>query len=413
MSEFRLPDIGEGLDQAEIIEWLVQVGDVVRRDQPLVEVLTDKSQTQLPAPSAGTITRLGADVGDMVAVGEVLIEWTTTESNPPNDPAPAPASKPEPATTPAPVRSSMVAEGPVGARPKASPAVRKRAAELGIDLAGVAGTGPGGRITAADLDGAQSRPTPTPAPAVTASAAPRAVRAPTSPLGQATPGRHPLRGIRRVVATTMQQAWTVPHIHGADEFDARPLLSARAVLRSARPDLAALTPLTFMVMAVADALAHFPAVNASIDLDEGYVDVHDHISIGIAVATERGLIVPVVQHAHRLGVAAMAAEIRRLTDAARDGSITNADLTGGTCTVTNYGSLGGHFAAPIIKPPEAAIVGFGSIKDRPVVVDGVVVAAPTLPIAVGVDHRLIDGDVMTAFQEHIISRLLSPIVLTA
>ncbi len=409
MSEFRLPDIGEGLDQAEIIEWLVKVGDVVRRDQPVVEVLTDKSQTQLPAPAAGTITRLGADVGDMVAVGEVLIEWDGADGDQKSEPEPAATAESAVALAVSPAQPARPQPG----RAKASPAVRKRASERGIDLARVVGTGPGGRITAADLDGAGSNPAHRPTPAVASLAAPRPVPAPTSPLGQATPGRHRLRGIRRVVATNMQQAWTVPHIHGADEFDARPLLSARAALRSARPDLAALTPLTFMVMAVADALAHYPAINASIDLDAGHIDVHGHISIGIAVATERGLMVPVIEHANRLGVAAMAAEIRRLTDAARDGSITAAELAGGTCTVTNYGSLGGHFAAPIIRPPEAAIVGFGSIKDRPLVVDGTVVAAPTLPIAVGVDHRIIDGDVMTAFQEHIISRLLSPIVLAA
>ncbi len=423
MTAFRLPDIGEGLDQAEIIEWLVEVGDVVVRDQPLVEILTDKSQTQLPAPDSGVITRLGAEVGDLLPVGEVVVEYEPNSgaAASPNvaTPVAAATQKPAPptASAQAPPKASAKArptESPK-ARPKASPAVRKQALVSGVDLHQVIGTGPGGRITAADLTHHTSRSSPQPS-GVYSDRSPLAPRpnAATASLGQSQPGVMPLRGVRRVTAETMQRAWLVPHIHGADEFDATALMQARAALRAANPDLTTvLTPLTFMVMAVANALRTFPLVNASLDLEAAEIHVHSDINIGVAVSTERGLLVPVVRNADRLGVTAMAAEIRRITASARDNSITAPELRGGTCTVTNYGSLGGRYSNPIIKPPESAIVGFGSIRERPLVVDGEIVARRTLPIATAVDHRLIDGDLMTAFQEHIIGLLLSPVVLVA
>jgi pyruvate dehydrogenase E2 component (dihydrolipoamide acetyltransferase) len=396
--DFRLPDVGEGLESAEIVEWLVREGEAVQRDQPLVEILTDKSQTQLPSPKSGVIRRLRFAEGDLAEVGQVIVEFESVGAEQGSSPAPPPA---EPPVAPRSIRRR---------RPKASPAVRRRALENEIDLSTVEGTGPGGRITMGDLDATRHRPS-------ASDSSPRVRSEPSAhPLGQLDPGRHRLRGIRRVTAMSMTQALAIPHIHGNDELDATALLSGRRRIKQLHPERAAsLTPLAFFVMAVADALRCYPLVNASItiDHDQGHIDVHPEVNIGIAVATGAGLVVPVIRDADRRSLFGLADEIRRLTTTARDRSIPAEELRGGTCTITNFGSLGGRFATPMIRPPEAAIVGFGSIRERPFVVDGNVAARMTLPISVAVDHRLIDGDVMTAFQEHIIGLLTDPVALLA
>lgn len=435
-NEFRLPDVGEGLEQAEIVEWLVAAGDTVARDQPLVEILTDKSQTQLPSPKAGVIARLGFAEGDIVEVGQVLVEFgpNSGEDSAPEDSAPedsAGANEDHSAAAsalPAPF-TPVSAPAPAGRRPKASPAVRRRALEAGIELTSIDGTGPGGRITIDDFGRAvaSAATAKAPSPPLGAATSERIVAPrpqPNATLGQMSPGRHQLRGIRRVTAEAMTRALAIPHIHGADEFDATALLSGRRRIKELQPERAAhLTPLAFFVMAVADGLRRFPMVNASIDMGPanagsgttgaGHIDVHDTVNIGIAVATEAGLVVPVIKDADLQTLFDLADEIHRLTSSARDRTISATDMQGGTCTVTNYGSLGGRFATPMIRPPEASIVGFGSIRERPIVIDGAVVARPTLPISIAVDHRLIDGDVMTAFQEHIIGLLTDPVALLA
>jgi pyruvate dehydrogenase E2 component (dihydrolipoamide acetyltransferase) len=390
--DFRLPDVGEGLESAEIVEWLVREGESVERDQPLVEILTDKSQTQLPSPRSGVIKRLGFSEGDLAEVGQVIVEFEPASDGVRKQPPP-------PATR---------------RRPKAAPAVRRRALDAGIDLQGLTGTGPGGRITMADLDAARSRSAE---PEQATPTAPlEASSTPDTALGQLAHGRHRLRGIRRVTAMSMTESLAIPHIHGNDELDATALLAGRRRIKQLHPErAAALTPLAFFVMAVADGLRRYPLVNASITVvdDEGHIDVHPDVNIGVAVATAAGLVVPVIRNADRRSLFDLADEIRRLTRAARDRSIEPAELRGGTCTITNFGSLGGRFATPMIRPPEVAIVGFGSIRERPFVVDGQVVARMTLPLSVAVDHRLIDGDVMTAFQEHVIGLLSDPVALLA
>ena len=226
-------------------------------------------------------------------------------------------------------------------------------------------------------------------------------------------GVHPLTGIRRVIAESMERSWAIPHIHGFDEIDATELLAARDRLRAAGGDTTArLSVLPLMVMAVAQALRRYPVVNASIDTAAGTITVHPDVNVGVAVATEHGLVVPVVRQADRRGLLDLAVEIDRLATAARARTIAVDDLRHGTCTVTNYGSLGGgRYAAPIIRAPEVAIVGFGAIAARPIVVDGEVVARPTLPIAVGADHRLVDGDLSGAFQRQVSTLLADPVAL--
>ena len=439
---FALPDVGEGLHEAEILRWLVAEGDTVARDQPLVEILTDKAQVELPSPVAGVVHAVAVAEGAIVEVGTVLIEIDD------GSPRPAPAGIHHPAARSARIDnesakspesgridadSTLVAGGL--ARPKASPSTRRRAARLGIDLGRVRGSGPGGRILDANLDAeaaATAGPTsdaPAPPPPVAAaigtpSRHPRPApegdlaRSPVSGLGQLPFGTHPLRGIRRLTAAAMTLSWsTIPHITGMDELDATALLDARQRLRQALSDdgqeaaAAALTPLVLLAAAVAASLRRFPLVNASVNHDGSALTVYEQVNLGIAVATPDGLIVPVVTDADRRDLVSLALEMQRLALAARQRSVSTAELRGGTFTLTNYGALGGRFATPLILPGQAGIMGFGAIKERPVAQGGVVVARPTLPVVFSADHRIIDGDLSVAFQEAVLAIVADPLRL--
>ena len=390
--EFRLPDLGEGLEEAEVVEWLVGEGAVVARDQPIVAVSTDKAVVELPAPMAGRVTRRVGAAGDRIRVGEVVavIEEVAAVAVP-----------------------AAAAPAPPALRPRAAPAVRRLAVELGVDLQTVAATGPGGRIVADDVrraanGGAAPAPVAPPPAPTAASAAPVAAG-----VGQASAGRHPLTGIRRRTAEVVAGAWSsIPHIANMDEVDATELLEARTRLRRAageHGELIGVMPL--LVMAVARTLRRFPLVNAHLDSAAGEVEVHAAVHIGLAVASTDGLVVPVVREVERRGLLDLATEIERLVTAARSRRLRHTELEGATCTVTNFGSLGGRFSIPIIRPPEVAIFGFGAIAPRPVVVDGQVVARPTLPYAVAVDHRVLDGDAVCAVSAALAQTLGDPLSL--
>ena len=385
--EFKLPDVGEGLEEGEVVSWLVEPGQVVTRDQPLVEVQTDKALVELPSPVAGQVVSLAFAPGDVVKVGQVLVVLED-ELERAAEPAPAPASP-----------------SPAPSRPKAAPAVRKLAVERGVDLASVTGTGPGGRILAADVERAA-----TGVPSSGVSAVKHAGS--EEGLGQLPPGRHPLRGIRRVTAEAMARSWSeIPHITSLDEVDATGLLDARRRLaETAGTDISLAT---LFVAAAGRGLRRYPLVNASLDTAAGEIVVHPGCHVGLAVATPAGLVVPVVRDADRRTLPDLAAEVNRLTAAARAGRAEVGDLRGGTFTVTNYGSLGGRYATPLIRPPEVGIMGFGAIRTRPFVVDGQVVARPTLPWAFSADHRLIDGDLATAFAQYVTGLLADPLRLLA
>jgi pyruvate dehydrogenase E2 component (dihydrolipoamide acetyltransferase) len=378
---FALPDIGEGLVEGEVVAWLVAEGDAVERDQPLVEVLTDKATVELPSPVAGTVARLLAAPGQVVPVGHVLVELLPSGAPTPQAAgaqpvAPAPPAAPEPL------------------RPKAAPATRQLATELGVDLRTVVGSGPGGRITPED---------------VRAAGAPKLLAPPPA---DATAGTHPLRGIRRVTAATMTRSWSeVPHIHVGETVDAGRLVELVERFAARRPDGPPVTPLVLFVAAVARALRTHPGANASIDVAAGTYTVHDHVHVGFAVATDAGLVVPVVHDADRCTIRGLAEEIRRLVDGSRRGELVPADLHGGTATVSNYGRFGGEWATPLIHPPEAVIVGFGAIRPRPAAVGDRVEVRPTLPVVVGADHRLVDGDLAVAFLATVASLLAEPLDL--
>lgn len=408
---FHLPDIGEGLEEAEVVEWLVAPGDVVVRDQPLVEVLTDKASSELPSPVAGTILRLGASEGERIRVGALLIEiddgsvdgaaGALDQEMPPVDEGVATADPPTP-------------DRPNTGRAKAAPATRRLAIEFGVDLATVTGSGPGGRITTDDVRAAAAADRTTTAAGVTT-----APPAPTAPpirpdLGQMPVGRHPLRGIRGVVARNMAASWSeIPHIHTMDELDASLLVDFRNRMRSmGRPGAELVTLLSVAAVAAARTLRRFPMVNGHVEGHPGEdIVIPESVNLGIAVATDSGLMVPVVADADRLDLFTMSAAIARVADRARQGDLSASDLSGATFTITNYGSLGGRFATPIIPPGQGAILGLGAVAERPIVVDGAVVARPTLPVVLGADHRLIDGDLAEAFRRSIVDDLSEPLHL--
>lgn len=464
--EFVLPDVGEGLDEGEIVTWLVAPGDTVRRDQPLVEVQTDKALVELPSPVAGEVVSLGCSAGDIVKVGQVLLVLedgpardsandpanapTVRRVSTPGVPAPAgpyvdfpdvaelrPAGIPPVSASPSVSASPPLSGAPhssgaparlaeptaagrpaaATARPKAAPAVRKLALDRGVDLTSVTGTGPGGRILASDVEAAAAPPSP-------ATGVPdRGVGAVRnagwergeSRLGWMEPGRHPLRGIRRATAEAMARSWSeIPHITTMDEVDATGLLSARRRLADAG---IAATIGALLVAAVARGLRRYPVLNASVEpagaTGDGAVVVHPDCNIGLAVATAEGLVVPVVTRADQRSLDDLAAEVRRLTEAARNRRVEVGELRGGTFTISNYGALGGRFATPLIRPPEVGIMGFGAIRTRPFVVDGKVEARATLPWSLSADHRLVDGDVATAFAEYATGLLADPVALLA
>ena len=407
---FHLPDIGEGLEEAEVVEWLGAPGDVVVRDQPLVEVLTDKASSELPSPVAGTILRLGASEGERIRVGALLIEiddgsvdgaaGALDQEMPPVDEGVATADPPTP-------------DRPTTGRFKAAPATRRLAIESGVDLATVTGSGPGGRITTDDVRAAAAADRTTTAAGATAPPAPTAP--PIRPdLGQMPVGRHPLRGVRGVVARNMAVSWSeIPHIHTMDELDASLLVDFRNRMRSmGRPGAELVTHLSVAAVAAARALRRFPMVNGHVEGHPGEdIVIPESVNLGIAVATDSGLMVPVVADADRLDLFTMSSAIARVADRARQGDLSASDLSGATFTITNYGSLGGRFATPIIPPGQGAILGLGAVAERPIVVDGAVVARPTLPVVLGADHRLIDGDLAEAFRRSIVDDLSEPLHL--
>jgi len=379
---YLLPDLGEGMTEAELVQWRVAVGDHVTRDQIVAHVQTDKAEVELPVPASGTVVRLGAEVGDLVPVGASLLELIPDEGT-------ALGGTPVRGTHPTVSAPQLVDMHGVAApkreagRALAAPPVRKLAKELGVDLAEVAGTGPGGRVLAADVR--------------------ISVRAAAL---HPSDRREPLRGVRRAMARNLADAWReVPHISLFDELDARPLLAAHAALRT-HDDGITLT--AWFVRAAVVALESFPILNSSLDGDRDELVFHGAVHMGVAVASDDGLVVPVVHDAHARDVVGLGREIALVTEAGRAGHLAPEMLRGATFTVTNFGTEGGRFATPIVRPPQVAILGFGAVRVRPVVDGGVVVAAPTLPVSLSADHRVVDGRDATGFLEHVLATLRDP-----
>jgi pyruvate dehydrogenase E2 component (dihydrolipoamide acetyltransferase) len=425
--EFRLPDIGEGIHEGEIVKWLVKEGDIVREDQPMVEVMTDKATVEIPAPRAGKILKLNAKEGETVKVGSVLViieELGEAKPEPKREVVEAPPQRePEPVAAAVSTTATAVAAPPPPSptaapaqRVLATPATRKLARELGVDISQIRGTGPGGRVTDEDVrrfaDARTAPQPPPPSPAPTPSPAAPAF-APSAVVTDRREERIPLRGIRKRIAEHMHQSkTTAAHFTYVDEVDMTELIQMREQMKPlAEQKGVKLTYLPFIVKASVAALKEMPILNASIDEAKGEIVIKKYYNIGIATATDEGLIVPVIKDADRKSLLEIAMEIERLAKAAREGKVALSDLQGGTFTITSLGALGGLFATPIINYPEVAILGIHEIKKRPVVRDDQIVIRDIMYVSLSFDHRLIDGDVGARFCKKIISYLENPKLL--
>jgi pyruvate dehydrogenase E2 component (dihydrolipoamide acetyltransferase) len=527
--EFKLPDVGEGLTEAEIVSWLVEVGDAVSEDQPVAEVETDKAVVEVPAPVNGTVREILAEEGEMVPVGEVIITFDVEgepvepadegESEPADpgdaDPAASEASGPA-ASTDGEFDGEVSAKG---GRVFAAPSARRLARELGVDIETVPGSGPGGRVTEGDVraaaesggepagtetadeepepavrsatrkvtDEAESEADAKPAPAdahpggapeaagrdrtlaapatrqvaqeegidindvptdeirdgepfvdaeqvrsyaeaqrVAQEADAAAVRqesaavdatAETPPDTETTAEgeveRRPYRGIRRTIGKAMENSkYTAPHVTHHDTVVVEDLVDTRARLKPKAEERGIkLTYMPFVVKAIVAALKEHPILNSQLNEDEEEILVKRYHNIGIAVATDAGLMVPVVKDADGKGMLTIASEVNELAAKARDRSISREEMQGGTFSITNFGAIGGEYATPIINYPETGILGLGELKQRPVVEDGEVVAKWTLPISLSIDHRVIDGADAAQFANTLMEYLSNPELL--
>lgn len=401
---FRLPDIGEGIDAADIVTWLVAAGDHVQEDQDLVEIQTDKAIVVIPCPVTGVVAQLGAQPGERLPVGEVLavIESAAAVNRPA---VAAPAGPPAPAADRQAAPATAAPPPGRNARPLAAPATRRLARELGVDLASVPPSGAHGRILREDVVAAGAGPDPAPMPAP----------APAPPAGGEVV---PLRGVRRAIAHTLTRAWQeVPHIIDYRDVDATRLVEVRRLLKQHALDrhdealAQALTPTPIIAKAAARALADHPYVNASIDLPREEITLHRDVHLGIATATPDGLMVPVVRDAGRKSIAELALEVAELSRVARARRLTPGQLSGGTFTVNNYGGLGIWLGTPIIRPPEVVNLGVGAVRDRVVAIDGEPRVRPILALAVSGDHRVLDGDTLAAFVTQVVELLEDPLLL--
>lgn len=399
ISSIRIPDVGEGVAQVELVEWHVKPGDMIKEDDVLAAVMTDKATVEIPSLYTGRIVSLGAEIGETVAVGSTLLtiehDGEGADASPTAEataaPAPVAEVAPEPsrpaasAAAKAPTQAPTQAAGPAwaprreGDAPLASPSVRARAREAGIDLRQVIGTGPAGRITHDDIDAVFARGP--------------ALAAPVRTGGQRE-GREEIRviGLRRKISDRMSLANArIPHITVIEEIDVTALEDLRAAMNSDRGDRAKLTMLPFITAALSKAVVRHPEMNAHFD-DEGETIIrHRPVHIGIATMTGNGLVVPVLRHAEALGPFATATEIARLAEAARSGKAARDELSGSTITITSLGPLGALATTPIINHPEVAILGVNKMTVRPMWDGQQFVPRKMMNISASFDHRVIDG----------------------
>ena len=430
----KMPDIGEGIAEVELIAWQVQVGGKVTEDQVIAEVMTDKAMVEIPSPVSGTVVSFGGQPGQMMAVGSELIrlevEGPGNVGAEPAAPAPAPA---EPATAPATaaavaepkpapvVEKAALAPAPAsppaapatreyataapralapGEKPLASPAVRQRAFDLGIELRFVPGSGPAGRILHADLDAYLKSPR-------------QAAPAASGYARRSGEQQIPIMGLRRKIAQKMQASWTrIPHITYVEEIDVTQVETLRAQLNTRYgKERGKLTLLPLLARAIVLAIRQFPQMNARFDDEANIVTRHEGVQLGIATQSDVGLSVPVIAHAEALDLWQTAAEIARLSTAVRAGKATREELSGSTITISSLGPIGGIASTPIINHPEVAIVGVNRIIERPAFHEGHVVARKLMNLSSSFDHRIIDGMEAAEFVQAIRRLLETPALL--
>ena len=427
----KMPDVGEGVAEAEIVEWAVKVGDLVHEDQVVAAVMTDKATVDIPTPVAGSVLVLGGAVGDVLAVGAELIRIdapgmpdsllpAAPKSRPqqqelpsppsakpqPAEPAPRaaaaepPPRPPEPQThAPRPLEPQTGAPRALGEKPLAAPALRLKAREAGVDLRFVHGSGPAGRITHEDLDAYIARPPE-----------------PSKPSGRA-PNKAvetiKVVGMRRRIAENMaESARRVAHFSYVEEVDVTALEELRASLNArATEERPKLTLLPFLILGIVKAVVEFPQINAHYDDENEIITRFGAVHVGVATQTPNGLMVPVVRHAETLGLHECAREMRRVSEAARHGGASREELSGSTITLTSLGALGGIVSTPIINRPEVAIVGVNKIVVRPVWRDGAFVPRRTMNLSSSFDHRVIDGYDAASFIQRMRTLIEAPATL--
>lgn len=424
MIEFKLPAIGEGVVEGEIVRWLKQPGDPVGENEPLVEVMTDKATVEIPSPRAAVVQAHNAAEGEIAAVGEVIAMLASDGAAVTPAPAPAPAAQTAPAAQASPPAPAVQAPPPVAPTPApasngkvlATPAARALARESGIDLTNVPGNR--GRITKADVVAAQSAPAPAvqaaaPAPAAAAQPPAASAQAPQAVLNEADE-LIPFRGMRRRIAEGMVKSYTTAvHYTYVEQIDVTKLVATRKEAKKvAKDEGVQLTYLPFIVKAVVAALKKYPIVNAFLDEAGGNIVMRKRYSIGIATATEQGLMVPVLHDADRMSLLDLGREISRVSEAARDGKASRDELTGSTFTVSSLGAIGGVLATPILNHPEVGILGVHAIRKTPVFDENDnVVAAHLMNLSVSFDHRVVDGFEGASFLQEVRKQLENPNLL--
>ena len=427
---FKLPDIGEGVVEGEVVQWHVSVGDSVSEDDPLVDVMTDKATVTIPSPVSGVISSLSGDVGDMIAVGSSLMEIDSEgegggpaaedaevqepvpDPDPPKAPEPAPAPKaPEPAPAPKAPEPAPAPKAPEPApsesqsqtgRVLASPAVRKRARENDVDLSNVRGSGPAGRIRHADLDAFIA------AGGAVSGAPPMAYSLKRT---EVTPVK--VVGLRRKISEQMSLSKSrIPHFSYFEEVDITELENLRQILNSTRDETQPkLTYLPFIMIALAKIMPDHPECNAHFDDEAGVVNRNAAVNLGIATQTDRGLYVPVVKHVESMDIWKTASEMQRVSGSARDGSASLDELTGSTFTITSLGREGGLGATPIINHPEVAILGVHKAREMPVARNGAIVIRRIMNLSSAFDHRVVDGADGASLIQHLKRMLENPALI--
>lgn len=415
----KLPDVGEGVAEAELVEWQVKVGDLVREDAVLAAVMTDKATVEIPSPVDGKVIWLGAEIGDTVAIGSPIVRLEVAgegnvkggeapapepakqeEKAQPVAPAPVRKEEPAPAPKPAPARALSGAPRAEGEKPLASPSVRLRAREAGIDLRQVAGSGPAGRITHDDLDAFIAR-------------GPQPVGKGGGLVQNNDVSEIKVVGLRRKIAEKMRISKSrIPHITYVEEVDVTALEELRASLnKEKRTDRPKLTLLPFLMRAMVKAISEQPQLNALFDDDAGVIQQYGGIHIGMAAQTPSGLVVPVVRHAEARDLWDCASEVTRLAEAAKTGTATREELSGSTITITSLGAMGGIATTPVINYPEVAIVGVNKMMVRPMWDGTQFVPRKMMNLSSSFDHRVIDGWDAAVFVQRIKALLETPALI--
>jgi pyruvate dehydrogenase E2 component (dihydrolipoyllysine-residue acetyltransferase) len=404
--EFRLPDIGEGVVEGEIVKWHVRPGQSVKEDDPLVEVMTDKATVMIPSPRKGKILETRGEEGGIVKVGAILLTLDTGDGSGSTATAEKPAKKEAPVEQQKQSAPAASQSEPSKGRALATPALRKMAQDMGIDINSITGSGPGGRITKEDIVNFQSS-------GISKAATPAAPPKFAVVGGAERIEEVPFRGLRKKVAEKMTESKThAVHYTYVDEIDVTELVKLRnSVKDEASAKKVKLTYLPFIIKALVEGLKKYPLLNSSLDEHAGKILIRHYYHMGIGVATPDGLTVVVVKNVDQKSIFDLANEVDRLSEAARQNKVALEDLKGSTFTITSLGTMGGMFATPVINYPEVAIVGIHKIEPRPVVHEGQIVIRDRMYVSLSFDHRVVDGAVGAEFTQYVKRFLENPALL--